>query len=67
MRLGKVDTTIKDSNDVNKRQTVILGETGWLVTYLASQPNPQRQMFGYRGYDIHNMWISESYKTNMSL
>jgi len=28
MRLGKVDTTITDIDDVNKRQTVILGETG---------------------------------------
>jgi len=28
MRLGKVDTTITDIYDVNKRQTVILGETG---------------------------------------
>ena len=28
MILGKVDTTFTDIDDVNKRQTVILGETG---------------------------------------
>ena len=54
MRLGKVDTAGKDIDDVNKQQTVILGETGGLVTYLASQPIPQGQMFGNCGYDIHN-------------
>jgi hypothetical protein len=54
MRIGKVDITFTDIDNVNKRQTVILGETGSLATYLASQPIPLRQVFGNSGYDIHN-------------